>query len=180
MTTRTNLSTRARLAIQAMAITLLGAFYASAQGAPPATPITLLYSRGLQQVIAQERGKIVVLSLWATWCAPCLRELPMLVDIEKSLAANGVRLIGVAMDEPADLTSRVIPFRNKYFPALRSYASHEPEMDTLVSVIDPAWNEILPTTYIIGRNGKLLHKIQGTRSAAEFRAVISAALTESR
>jgi glutathione peroxidase-family protein len=49
-------------------------------------------------------------------------------------------------------------------------------MDTLVSVVDPAWNEILPTSYLIGRDGKVLKKIQGKKTREEFRALVEAAL----
>ena len=50
--------------------------------------------------------------------------------------------------------------------------SDEPDMDTVVSVVDPAWNEILPTTYLIGRDGQVARRIQGRKSLEEFRALV--------
>jgi hypothetical protein len=45
-------------------------------------------------------------------------------------------------------------------------------VDALVSVVDPAWNEVLPTTYIVGRDGKLAQRLQGIRSYEEFRSAV--------
>jgi hypothetical protein len=49
-------------------------------------------------------------------------------------------------------------------------------MDELASVIDPAWNEVVPTTYIIDRRGKAVARIQGKKSLDEFRAALEKAL----
>ena len=54
------------------------------------------------------------------------------------------------------------------YTALRATA----DMDSIVSVVDPAWNEILPTTYLIGRDGQVAKKIQGKRTLEQFRELI--------
>ena len=46
------------------------------------------------------RGKPLVLNFWATWCAPCLKELPLLDSFHRQHAANGIQVIGLAVDEP--------------------------------------------------------------------------------
>lgn len=126
-------------------------------------------------VLTETRGKVVVLNLWATWCTPCLKEIPDLMQLEQELAARGVKLVAVSMDDPAEL-GRVEAFRREHFPDFASYLRNEPEMDTLVSVVDPAWNELLPTTYLIGRDGKVARRIQGKRSLEDFRAEVGALL----
>lgn len=142
----------------------------------PAAPVQLLSAVQLRALLAAQRGKVVVLNLWATWCLPCLREIPVLLQLTGDLAPRGVTLIGVAMDEPQALHSQVEPFHRKYFPAYRTWLRNESDMDNIASVVDPAWNEILPTTYVIGRDGALRTKIQGARTAAQFRASFEAAL----
>lgn len=138
--------------------------------------ISLVSAPQLRDLLDAERGKLVVLNLWATWCVPCLREIPDLVRIEQELAPRGVTLIGVAMDEPGELATRVVPFHEKYFPAFRSYLRSEIELDAIASVVDPAWNEVLPTTYLLGRDGKVIRRIQGARTLEQFRELITAAL----
>ena len=161
---------------------------AAAGGATPVTPVApvaaaaavpaarLVDPQQLRQVLAGERGKIVILNLWGTWCAPCLREIPELVRLQRDLASRGVVLIGVAMDEPSELSTLVEPFRQKYFPSLETYVRNAPDMDSVVSVVDPAWNEILPTTYLIGRDGKVVKRIQGKKSLEDFRTEVAALL----
>jgi thiol-disulfide isomerase/thioredoxin len=130
----------------------------------------------LEQVLAAERGKLVLLNLWATWCVPCLNEIPDLVTLEREFGERGLVVIGVAMDEPSGLQSLVRPFHAKHFPAFRSYMRGEPDMDSMASTVDPAWNELLPTTYLIGRNGKVLGRIQGKRTLAQFRELVTESL----
>jgi len=105
-----------------------------------------------------------------------LREVPDLLKLESEFGSRGVKLIGVAVDDPAPQAAQVEQFRRKYFPAFLTYARVGPEMDELASVIDPAWNEVVPTTYIIDRRGKAVARIQGKKSLDEFRAALENAL----
>ena len=130
---------------------------------------------GRRHALETFRGRYVLLNLWATWCAPCLREIPDLVRLEAELAPRGVALIGVSMDEPDD-GARVAEFRAKYFPAFPTWLRSERELDAIASVVDPAWNEVLPTTYLLGRDGKVARRVQGAKTHEEFRALIEAVL----
>jgi glutathione peroxidase-family protein len=67
-------------------------------------------------------------------------------------------------------------FRKKYFPAFVTFARNGPQMDELASVIDPAWNEVVPTTYILDRQGKIVARLQGKKSLGEFREAVRKAL----
>lgn len=164
-------------------LALLGLAAGFARGAVPATvapteaaSMRLLKAPDLRALIDAQRGKVVVLNLWATWCTPCLREIPTLLRVTQDLTPRGLVLIGVAMDEPQSLHTLVEPFRRRFFPQFPTWLRDESDMDTIASVVDQAWNEILPTTYVIGRAGKVLTKIQGARSEAQFRAAFEAAL----
>ena len=145
---------------------------APTSSAAPAPAAELIDAAGLRQRLAAQRGKIVVLNLWATWCVPCLREIPDLVAVAQELAPRGVTLLGLSMDEPSALAEQVEPFRRKHFPQFHTALRATADMDSIVSVVDPAWNEILPTTYLIGRDGQVAKKIQGKRTLEQFRELI--------
>jgi hypothetical protein len=68
--------------------------------------------------------------------------------------------------------------RQKWFADFRTFVRDAPDMDTAVSVIDPAWNEVVPTTYLLGRDGRMIMRIQGKKTFDEFRAAALAALAE--
>ena len=134
-----------------------------------------LSSEGLKSLLEQQQGQVLIVNLWATWCAPCIREIPELMELELELASQGVRLIAVNMDDPAD-HERVREFVTGHFSDLHTYQRSDFDMDTLVSVVDPAWNEILPTTYLVDRKGVVAVKIQGRKTPEEFRSEINALL----
>jgi thiol-disulfide isomerase/thioredoxin len=73
--------------------------------------VTLLFWGGragaadLQRDLERYRGKVVVLNFWATWCAPCRDEIPLLVRIQREYGPKGVQVIGASIDEPADRES---------------------------------------------------------------------------
>ncbi|MCB1625687.1 MAG: TlpA family protein disulfide reductase [Pseudomonadales bacterium] len=140
----------------------------AAIAAAPATPDQF------RQLLTQQRGSVVILNVWGTWCVPCLREIPELVKLQRDLADKGVALIGLSMDEASSIGPMVEPFRQKYFPAFRTYVRNSPDMDSMVSVVDSAWNEILPTTYILDRQGRVARKIQGVKTYDEFRTMVLA------
>jgi len=57
--------------------------------------------------LSDYRGKVVVVNFWATWCGPCRREAPMLVEMEKAYSSRGVAFVGASLDD--ERTSRQIP-----------------------------------------------------------------------
>lgn len=145
---------------------------AAAAAGIPARPVV---AAELRSILEAERGRVVVLAVWATWCVPCLREIPELLALQSSLNHAGVRLIGVAVDEPAG-SGQVEEFRRRHFPAFLTYARAGPEIDELVSVVDPAWNELVPTTYVLDREGRVIERLQGRKTPEHLQAVIERAL----
>lgn len=143
------------------------------QAATPAQPVT---AAQFQAALERERGKVLVVTLWATWCASCLGEIPDLLRLETELGAAQVRLIGVAVDDPTPGARQVEQFRLSHFPRFHTFARRDGELDELASVIDPAWNEVVPTTYVLDRTGKVRARIQGKKSFAELKAAVQAVL----
>ena len=129
---------------------------------------------GTVQKLSNHRGKVVMVNLWATWCTPCLREIPDLLALEAELPASDFRLLAISMDD-AYSEGWVTEFKAKHFPTLVSFINAELDMDTLVSVIDPVWNETLPTSYIFNREGEVVKKVQGKKPIAFFREQLVAA-----
>jgi thiol-disulfide isomerase/thioredoxin len=126
----------------------------------------------LRAALEARKDRVVLVNFWATWCRPCLKELPALQALEKQYASRGFELLAVSLDDPADGEPIVQPFLAKRFPSLRSLIRSTPDMDAMVSVVDPAWNEVLPTSYVVDRTGRVAARLQGGKPAAEFEAAI--------
>jgi cytochrome c biogenesis protein CcmG/thiol:disulfide interchange protein DsbE len=132
--------------------------------------ITPVNADALGAELAARNGRVVLVNFWATWCRPCLEEIPALMQLEANLREQGFDLIAVSLDDPD--AGSIEPFLDKWFPEFRSFVSLESDMDKMVSVIDPYWNEVLPTSYVIARDGAVVKRIQGGSSADDFTAVI--------
>lgn len=140
--------------------------------------VTSIDAAKFRAVLDEQRGRVVLVNFWATWCKPCLKEIPEISALAGKYHAQGLRLVAVSLDEPGDIDGVVKPFLQKWFPAFRSYARLTASMDGMVSVVDPAWNEVLPTSYVIDRKGVVRAMLQGGKSTAEFEAAVAPLLRE--
>jgi thiol:disulfide interchange protein DsbD len=119
------------------------------------------------QPLAIPTGKVVVVNFWATWCIPCIKEIPSFNKLHQEYADKGLKVIGIGMDEEG--ASRIKPFLAKH------------KLDYTVAVGKPAFNDIykldlLPVTLIFDRQGKLVKRFEALTSEADFLAAIQKVL----
>ena len=123
---------------------------------------------GKQVRLSDFRGKAVLLNFWATWCAPCKIEMPWFVDLQKQYAAQGLQVIGVAMDDSGEETiAKFVKEMAVNYPVL---IGKEAVGDAYGGV------EFLPTTFIIDRRGKVVDRVFGLTGRSEFEDDIKKAL----
>lgn len=124
-----------------------------------------------QTVLEHHRGKVVVVNYWATWCIPCLQELPELDLLQERYRERGLVVLAVSMDDPDKLEDRVRPFFAKRAPGLVSYLATAGDDSTdFVTSFDPGWLGALPTTMFYDRGGELTDVHLGRMLYAEFEA----------
>jgi peroxiredoxin len=152
-----------------IAIALLCA--ADLAGAPPAFPshgpapsFSKVDLRGRTVNLAAYRGKVILLNFWATWCEPCLTEIPRFKEWQQKYGRRGLQVVGVSMDDEEG------PVRDLY----RKLSLNFP-----VVMGDEKLGELyggilgLPVTFLIGRDGKIQLRQDG---AADLKALEQAIL----
>ena len=72
----------------------------SAEPAGEAPDFAFTDQHGVERRFSDWNGAVRVVNFWATWCPPCVHEIPMLVAVQESYRAHGVRIVGVAVDDP--------------------------------------------------------------------------------
>ena len=135
-----------------------------------APAFTLPDLQNTSQASTQFKGKVVLLNFWATWCAPCREEIPLLIKYQERYAAQGFTVIGIAIDEPAE----VAPYAQKMRINYPVWVSEAQAAE--VSRQYGNTTGVLPYSVLIGRNGKIIRQIPGILKPDELPPDISQAL----
>ncbi len=107
-------------------------------------------------------GKVLVLNFWATWCAPCVEEIPTLDSLQRHFAGSGLVVLGVSVDTDQDAYRRFLAKNRVSFLTARE--------DTRKINADYGTFQY-PETYIIDRSGKVVKKIIGKETWNDERVV---------
>lgn len=121
--------------------------------------------------LSDYRGKAVLLNFWATWCAPCKIEMPWFVDLQKQYGEQGLQVIGVAMDDDAEKDSTKIAAFVKEMNLNYVVLLGNDKVGDAFGGVDG-----LPTTFYIGRDGRVLSAVSGLVSHSEIEDNIKKAL----
>lgn len=121
-----------------------------AQVAQPMPALTVRTLAGDQVIRLEDlKGKVVLLDIWASWCAPCKEEMPLLDDLAPRLKARGVEILAVSIDEDRANAEEFLRSRPKWELTL----AHDPE-GKIPDALQPAK---MPTSYIIDTKGIIRH-----------------------
>lgn len=102
--------------------------------------------------LSELRGKVVVLNFWATWCPPCIEEMPSLLQMHRTMRGKGVVVLGVSIDDDDSAYHKFLKDRGVDFLTVRDA---EKKSNNLYGTFK------FPETYIIDRNGIMRRKFIG-------------------
>jgi len=125
---------------------------------------------GKPQALAQWRGKVMVVNFWATWCPPCLEEIPAFVRMQEKFGNQGLQFVGIAIDNAAKVREFAAKYQMNY-PVLIG------EIDA-IELARVAGNELggLPFTVIVDRKGRLIGTELGGLNEQKLTAIIRLAM----
>jgi thiol-disulfide isomerase/thioredoxin len=122
--------------------------------APQPAALPMIDLAGYRKLVAAHRGKVLLVSFWATWCEPCHTEFPLINGVARKYAPEGLAVVGVSLDQEADLTVER-DFLRKMRPVFPSYRKQPGGDDAFIRGIHPEWNGAIPATAFYARDGRL-------------------------
>jgi thiol-disulfide isomerase/thioredoxin len=102
---------------------------------------------GLQQLLSEKEHQIHIINFWATWCAPCIKELPQFTAL--AIAHPEAKISLVSLDFVQNLETKVKPFLDKRKIDLRVLLIDELDYNLWIDIVDPSWSGAIPATLII-------------------------------
>jgi cytochrome c biogenesis protein CcmG, thiol:disulfide interchange protein DsbE len=126
-----------------------------------------------QKTLADYRGKVLMINVWATWCLPCRVEMPSIEALNKEYAPKGLKIVAVSIDDPGT-DSTIRAFVKQY--GLTFEVLHDPQ-----GKISDAYDITgYPETFIVGKDGVIRRKLMSATNwnAPEARALVDRLLAE--
>ncbi len=128
--------------------------------------------KGYAAAVAKEKGRVVLVNFWATWCVPCREEYPDLTRLEKAYRGKGLAVLGISIDSAKDLAA-VDKFLAKMRPDFPNYRKASGGDDQIfIESIDKNWGGELPFTVLYARDGKKAKVLSGKQSYGTFEAAV--------
>jgi thiol-disulfide isomerase/thioredoxin len=134
--------------------------------------IVLTDLEGKTHTLEDWHGKLLMVNFWATWCAPCLKEIPLLTQAQKDYAGRGLQIIGPAVDDPDEVRKAAKG------PLAINYPVMTGSPDMMLGLLNDFGNTAgaLPFTVIVAADGRVVHQQLGEFSAEDLKKLIEAHL----
>jgi thiol-disulfide isomerase/thioredoxin len=122
--------------------------------------------------INQTSDTVLVLNFWATWCVPCIEELPDFIKLEKDLANQPVKFVYLSLDFKKNLTGKLQPFLKKNEITSEVLLLDEPDYNSWIDKISVDWQGAIPATVVIDRKNKSQTFHEGSLNYNELKTII--------
>ncbi len=139
--------------------------------------VTEVDAAGLKALAANTSGKITLVNFWATWCGPCISEMPQLVKMWHMYRGRPFDLVTVSVNYP-DEKKGVIAALERNHAASKNLLFGSNDGYALQKAFDPEWNSAVPFTALLGPDGKVIWKYQGELDMLALQRIILAALPD--
>lgn len=118
---------------------------------------------GRQVRLSDYRGKVVLINFWATWCPPCLAEIPDLVKLKKEKAADKFEILGIVLSSRENSVKKIVSKAKVNYPILWGTNKVVEEFGGI---------PVIPRTFLLDKDGKIVVDFSGMRSYNFFKKLL--------
>ncbi len=133
--------------------------------------LELIGKAEIEKLVAGDGENYRLINLWATWCGPCVTELPILVDINRMYRKRHFQLITISMDEP-DAKDDAMKILMQTHASTKNYLSAVSDTDEFAEAFDAKWPGPLPYTILVAPDGEIVYRKEGEIDSLELRREI--------
>jgi thiol-disulfide isomerase/thioredoxin len=106
----------------------------------------------LEPYLHSNSDTVYLVNFWATWCAPCIKELPAIKAVEEKYANEKFKVLLVSLDMINELNSRLVPFIKSKNITSDVFLLNDPNQNRWIDMVDPNWSGEIPFTLIYGKH----------------------------
>jgi thiol-disulfide isomerase/thioredoxin len=141
-------------------------------GTPLPAGVVLTDLDGVTHKLQDWHGKLLMINFWATWCTPCLKEIPLLTKAQTEYASRGLQIIGPAVDDPEEVKKAAKG------PLAINYPVMTGTPDAMLGLLNDFGNTAgaLPFSVIVAADGTVVHQQLGEFTAEDLKQLVEAHL----
>lgn len=116
----------------------------------------------------ENKGKVIAINFWASWCKPCVNEFPSLVKLNRDYKDSDFKLIFISLDFKEEVSSKLLPFLKNNNVDFTSYYLDTKKPEEIMEYLSKKWDGGIPATFIFDKSGNLQNFILGEREYEFF------------
>ena len=126
---------------------------------------------GIQNLLKNDSKKLRLINVWATWCGPCVKELPDFMTLNKMYRGRDFEFITISADKLGK-ADKALQILQKIRASNKNYIFNGDDTYKMIDLIDKEWQGALPYTLLVEPNGKIIYQKQGTIDPAKMKTLI--------
>lgn len=144
-------------------------------GAPgqPSGQLLTMDVEAIRAAMRKARGRALIVHLWATWCGPCLDELPTINKLAGVARARGVRVLSLSLDTDYRGIARIATILRARAPNLTAAVAYFDNADQFMSLFSRSWEGTIPALFAFDATGKLKTSLIGEVDSATLNGLLA-------
>jgi thiol-disulfide isomerase/thioredoxin len=138
-----------------------------------AEPVTLdtIDAPAVAKLVKNDTKNVLLVNVWATWCGPCVQELPEMVTMHRMYNDRDVELVTISLDDPAQKAHALERLTQDHVAAV-NYLFNSTDRDKLAEALDAKWAGPVPYTLLIAPGGRIFYRHEGAIDPLEVKRAI--------